>query len=88
MDYSIPFVVLMGMGTVFFGLICLIAITALMGKILHREAPAAPAAQTAPAAQAAPALDAPTVAAIAAALAEELGTDVTGLRIHSIRRLN
>ena len=34
MDYSHLFVCLMGMGTVFFGLICLIALTALMGLSL------------------------------------------------------
>ena len=32
-EYSNLFVCLMGMGTVFFGLICLIVLTTLMGKI-------------------------------------------------------
>ena len=45
---SNTFVVLMGMGTVFFGLVCLIVLTSIMGRILGREAApavAAPAAQ-------------------------------------------
>ena len=41
MDYSHLFVCLMGMGTVFFGLICLIALTALMGAVLGRKKPGA-----------------------------------------------
>ena len=32
MDYSSVFVCLMGMGTVFFGLICLIVLTTIMGR--------------------------------------------------------
>ena len=41
-EYSNLFVCLMGMGTVFFGLICLIALTTIMGKIVGgRAVPAA-----------------------------------------------
>ena len=40
MEYSSAFVCLMGMGTVFFGLICLIVLTMLMGKIVGGMAPA------------------------------------------------
>ena len=88
MDYSSVFVVLMGMGTVFFGLICLIVLTSIMGRILGREA--APAV----AAPAAPAVAAPAepnrqelVAAVSAAIAEELGTDITGIRILSMKKV-
>ena len=88
MDYSSAFVVLMGMGTVFFGLICLIVLTSIMGRILGREA--APAV----AAPAAPAVAAPAepnrqelVAAVSAAIAEELGTDITGIRILSMKKV-
>ena len=38
MEYSSAFVCLMGMGTVFFGLICLIVLTMLMGKIVGTRA--------------------------------------------------
>lgn len=50
MEYSSIFVCLMGMGTVFFGLICLIALTYLMsavvgrGKKCHSRAPVPAAA--------------------------------------------
>lgn len=88
------FVMLLGMGTVFVGLICLIFITMLMSFLLNRKKPEAAAA--APAA-AAPAAAAPAaapatianrpqfVAAVAAAIATEMGTEPAGLRIHSIR---
>lgn len=44
MEYSSIFVCLMGMGTVFFGLICLIALTYLMSAVVGRGKKAAPAA--------------------------------------------
>jgi len=90
MDYSSVFVCLMGMGTVFFGLICLIGLTTLMGRIVGRGQQAAPAAPAVPVA-AAPTAAEPNrqelVAAISAAIAEELGTDVTGIRILSLKKL-
>ena len=43
MEYSSIFVCLMGMGTVFFGLICLIALTYLMIAVVGRGKKAAPA---------------------------------------------
>ena len=90
MDYSSVFVVLMGMGTVFFGLICLIVLTSIMGRILGREAaPAVAAAPAAPVA-AAPAVEPnrqELVAAVSAAIAEELGTDITGIRILSMKKV-
>ncbi|MBR3570574.1 MAG: OadG family protein [Oscillibacter sp.] len=90
MDYPAFFVILMGLGTVFFGLICLIALTMCMGRILSRTAPPAP--------EPAPPVVLPKtpvtepnlpemVAAISAAIAEELDTDITGIRILSMRRL-
>ena len=90
MNYSNIFVCLMGMGTVFFGLICLIALTTLMGRVLgaSRTAQSAPAPVTAPwpaAGDGAPS-DA-MVAAVAAAIAEDLGADITGIRILSMKKL-
>ena len=83
MDYSSLFVCLMGMGTVFFGLICLIVLTTLMSAICGRgHSPAAPV----PAVPAAPPAQA-LAAAIAAAVAEDLGTDITGIRILSLKKL-
>ena len=86
MDYSIIFVCLMGMGTVFFGLICLIVLTTLLGRICGRKQQEAPAATSVPAA--APAVNQQElIAAVSAAIAEELGTDITGIRILSIKKV-
>ena len=90
MDYSNLFVCLMGMGTVFFGLICLIVLTTLMGRIIGHPEAAVPAA-TPPAPSAAPTATEPNrqelIAAVSAAIAEELGTDITGIRILSIKKV-
>lgn len=89
MEPSSLFVCLMGMGTVFFGLICLIVLTMIMGKLVGGHA--APAAAAPVPAAAAPAAPEPNrqevVAAVAAAIAEELGTDITGIRILSMKKL-
>lgn len=88
MEYSNLFVCLMGMGTVFFGLICLIVLTMVMGKIVggHAAPAAAPAAIPAVPAAAEPNRQ-ELVAAVSAAIAEELGTDITGIRIVSMKKL-
>ena len=92
-DVSIPFVILMGIGTVFFGLICIILLTTAMSAICRSmgdKTPAAPAA-AAPAAPAAQVDAIPNrqamIAAIAVAVAEEMGTDPAGIRILSIKKL-
>ncbi len=88
-EYGSVFVCLMGMGTVFFGLICLIVLTMIMGKIVGgRAVPAVAAPAPAAAAPAAPEGHRQEIAAaVAAAIAEELGTDVTGIRILSMKKL-
>ena len=86
MDYSIIFVCLMGMGTVFFGLICLIVLTTLLGRVCGRNHPSAAPEAAVP--EAAPAVDQQElIAAISAAIAEDLGTDITGIRILSVKKL-
>ena len=80
------FVCLMGMGTVFFGLICLIALTYLMSAVVGRGKKAAPAPVPA-APQTAGEVTPELVAAVSAALAEELGTDITGIRIVSMKKV-
>ena len=91
MDYSNLFVCLMGMGTVFIGLICLVFLVTLMSAVCRKlkKTDAAPAAATAVAA--APQLDtgkkAELLAAITAAIAEEMGTDVSAIRIASIKKV-
>ena len=91
------FVVLFGMGIVFFGLVCIVFLTLIMGKVmalLGKKAPApaaaAPAAapKVAPAPAAAPAGIAPEIiAAITAALSEEPGVSSHGVNITSIKKL-
>ncbi len=92
---SIPFVILMGVGVVFIGLICIILLCMAMSAICRSmgdKTPAPAPAAAAPAAPAAPAGNIPTnrqamVAAIAVAVAEEMGTDPAGIRILSIKQL-
>ena len=87
MDYSSIFVCLMGMGTVFFGLICLIVLTSLMGCFCRTGREAPPAAPV-PAVPAAPEPDRQELAAvIAAAIAEDLGTEISGIRIVSMKKV-
>ena len=93
-EIAIAQVVLMGLVTVFVVLICLIIIIKLMGAIMVKAAPVEQAEAAVPAPAAAPAA-APAVsgnkqqvvAAIAVAIAEEMGTDVSHIRIHSIKRV-
>lgn len=87
MEPSSLFVCLMGLGTVFFGLICLIVLTMVMGRIVGGRASMASAAPTAPAPAAAEPNRQELVAAVSAAIAEELGTDITGIRIVSMKKL-
>lgn len=90
MDYSNLFVCLMGIGTVFIGLICIIALVSVMSAVVQKTdramKPAAAPASPAPAAasgEVTPAL----VAAISAAVAEEWGKDVNAIRIVSIKKV-
>lgn len=95
MEYSNLFVCLMGMGTVFFGLICIIILVSIMSAIVRKTdkvmkvgekaapAPAAPIAASSAAAQVTPEM----VAAISAVIAEDMGTDVSAIKIRSIKRV-
>lgn len=90
MQVSNLFVCLMGMGVTFIGLTCLILLTTLMSKLAGRneKAAAAPAAPVpAPAASAIPNRQ-ELIAAVSAVLAEELGTDVTAIRILSFKKVS
>lgn len=92
MDYSSIFIALMGINAAFLGLICLgvwkiagamTAETSSQPTVVPAAAPAAPAVPAAPAAH----LSQELIAAISAAIAEELGTDITGIRITSIKQI-
>ncbi len=89
---SIPFVILMGIGIVFFGLVCIILLSMAMSAICRSLGDKTPApAAAAPAAPAAQAEAIPNrqamIAAIAVAVAEEMGTDPSGIRILSVKKL-
>ena len=88
---SIPFVILMGVGVVFIGLICIILLSLAMSAICRSmgdKTPAPAPAAAAPAASAGNILNRQAmVAAIAVAVAEEMGTDPAGIRILSIKQL-
>lgn len=88
MEYSNLFVVLLGLGTVFFGLICIVLLCSLMGAVCKSKEPKNAKSLPQPSAEAAPAENRQElIAAISAALAENLGTDITGIRILSVKKL-
>ena len=93
MEVSPIFVTLMGMGTVFFGLICIIFLTMAMGAILKSSAKPAPAAapKAPAAAPAAPKVDTAkeqeVIAAIIAAVTEDLGPSAARMQITNITKI-
>ena len=92
MEISNSLAVGIGLGTVFAGLIGLILICYIMSSLVKAFAkkesatPAKVANQPAPA-SAVIANKGEFAAAVACAIAEDLGTDVTGIRIKSIKRV-
>ena len=92
MEYSSLFVTLMGIGTVFFGQICIIFLTLAMGAILKGKEKAPAAAAAAPAAAPAPApkpqgMQPEIVAAFTAALSEEIGIPSNSMNIVNIKKI-
>ena len=91
--YSPLFVTLMGIGTVFFGLICIIVLTTIMGSVLKSNAKPAPAPAAAPkaAAPAAPAVNTTKeqeiLAAVIAAVTEDLGPSASRMQITGINKI-
>ena len=84
------FVTVMGMGTVFVGLICIVILCTLMSAVVRSftkkpETKAAPAVASAK--PAAIANKQEFIAAVSAAIAEDMGTDITGIRILSVKQL-
>lgn len=89
-EYSNLFVVLMGLGTVFAGLLCIILLVTLMSWVCaHTSAPkTVPQMPAAPAAMPASGAVTPAMmAAVAAAIAEDMGTDVSAIRIVSMKKV-
>lgn len=89
------FVVCLGVGTVFIGLICIILlckIISLLCGIAGNKA-AEPSVAAAPTVAQAPSIGTPIenrqeiIAAVSAAVAEELGTDISAIRILSFKKI-
>ena len=80
-----------GFGLVFVGLICIIAICSIVGavckKLVKEDKKPVQATKAVSAADNAIPNKGEFIAAVSAALAEELGTDVTGIRILSVKKL-
>lgn len=85
MEYSNLFVVLMGICTVFIGLICIIVIVSIMGAVCRKMVK--PAAQALPDTAPQQGTTPEMIAAVAAAIAEDMGTDVSAIRITSIKKI-
>ena len=92
-ELSSAFVCIMGIGIVFVGLICIIILCKIMSAVIRfaEKKSAAPAAAAAAAAPAVASDVIPNrqefVAAVAAAIAEDMGTDISAIRIHSIKKI-
>ena len=84
-------VCLIGIGTVFVGLICIVLICKVMGLVIGGFAKDSEKATTTAAAVAQPEMSADekraVLAGVCAVIAEELGTDVSNIRVRSFRRI-
>ena len=84
------FVVGMGIGTVFLGLVCIVLLCLIMSAICRvaEKKPNAPVAEPSSQPSAKPIENRQEIiAAVSAAVAEELGTDISAIRIHSFKKL-
>lgn len=86
-DYSSLFVGLMGMGTVFVGLICLIIIVSLVSAIVRKLEKPQPAQPTVVPVKKQE-ITGELIAAISAAIAENEGTDISAIRINTIKKIS
>ena len=88
MDYSNLFLCLMGIGTVFFGLICIILLVTLMSFVCRKtEQKTTLAPVSAPAGVPKAGIGPELIAAVSAAIAEEMGTDISAIRIISMKQI-
>ena len=88
MDYSNLFVCLMGIGTVFFGLICIILLVTLMSFVCRKtEQKTTLAPVSAPAGVPKAGIGPELIAAVSAAIAEEMGTDISAIGIISMKQI-
>ena len=95
-EQPIGLVIGMGLGVVFFGLICIVLLSTVMSAIiraaekkLKKDEASAPAVTAAAVAadDLSPEKRREVIAAVSAVIAEELGTDVSAIRVTSFRRV-
>ena len=87
------YVVLIGVGTVFIGLVCIILLLQLMHLIVSKFSKKTSEVETGSVPTSSASSDVienreEIIAAISAAVAEELGTDVSAIRILSFKKIN
>ncbi len=97
MNYSIPFVCAFGIITVFLSLIVIVVLSSVMSAVVRKLDKPAPAAKTPAAAPvsaakptavtAAPTQDLQLMAAITAAIAEDMGVDFSNIHITAIKKV-
>ena len=85
------FIVGMGVGTVFLGLVCIVLLCLIMSaicRVAERKPDTSAATAAAPVAAEKPIENRQEIiAAVSAALAEEMGTDISAIRIHSFKKI-
>ncbi|MBQ6816082.1 MAG: OadG family protein [Clostridia bacterium] len=96
-DFPALFVVALGIGTVFVGLVCIVLlckIVSLLCKLVNKSENDKPTNVTPSVATAVVLNNSTTIenrqeiiAAVSVAIAEELGTDVSAIKIHSLKRI-
>ncbi len=92
-NVSNTFVVVLGIGTVFIGLIILILLCKIIGLLcsskndMKKEQPAVTTVNTVPTATQPIENRQEIIAAVSAVIAEELGTDISALRILSFKKI-
>ena len=92
-EISNTFVVAMGISVVFIGLVCIIVLCKIMSAVCQLAEKKESGTQATPVVSAAPSVNQPIenrqeiIAAVSAALAEELGTDVSAIRILSFKKI-
>ena len=88
MEYSNLFVCLMGVGTVFVGLVCIILLVTLMSYVCRKsEEKSAPVPAAVPVHALKAGVGPELIAAVSAAIAEEMGTDISAIRIISMKQI-
>lgn len=91
MEYSKVFVCIMGIGTVFFGLICIILLCMAVSAVVRAFESKKPAVNEAPSQANSVSNEIPNrkqvLAAVCAVVAEELGEDVSAIKVTSFKKI-